>query len=118
MDEIFPETILEKYRDNLFIDLKNALDKHNNDLMKISKGMFKKANSGKSTTNTNAKKKQETNSMDKENINNISITDHLMKNEKNSSITSIFRNIWTYITLGTIAGMFFLLKKKKLNIIN
>jgi len=46
MDEIFPETILEKYRDNLFIDLKNALDKHNNDLMKISKGMFKKANSG------------------------------------------------------------------------
>ncbi len=117
MDEIFPETTLEKYRNNLFIDLKNALEKQNLDLMRISKGMFKKVSSDKKK-NTNVKKKSETNSfhgIDKENINNISIADHKIKNEKNNSLRSILSKVAKYAFLGTIfiTGMCFMIKKMR-----
>ncbi len=118
MDEIFPETTLEKFRNNLFIDLKNALEKQNLDLMRISKGMFKKVSSDKNKKNTNVKKKSETNSfhgIDKENINNISIADHKIKNEKNNSLRSILSKVAKYTFLGTIfiTGMCFMIKKMR-----
>lgn len=114
MEEIFPKNTLEKYRNNLFIDLTNALEKQDNELMKISKGMFRKVSSEKNIINHKNKKKSEidkafSHEKNNENMNDISLGEKLIRIEKKIPFKSIFLFFTTALVF---TGLYFIIKNK------